>query len=336
MLRRITSVFMLVLFLVSCNAPAASSTPDMDAQIQTAIASTEQAKDSIEASVQQTVVAMQPIPPGTGVPPTPTAFPTVDPSTLTEEELIALIERVVASAYLYADQASTATTTSTSDGTISEEEYYYGYYYYSATEAYIEYAETLINTYMEYYGAYAESAIVTLEAIEQDLNALSQSVEEISNIFAQGAENAQNAIQTLQEKSAAMKEKLTQAKERPSQWKNQAVGNISEREKRFANLAPTDVASDRDGALWQVFDYLDTFKAALKDGKIDPNELKDIAQRAANARASLDKHGGPGAKNMVDGMDRLTRNASRGEWSHARKNMDGFERSMPERPKRRK
>ncbi len=332
-MKQAACILLLIILLSGC--ANSDATPNMDSRVQTAIANTEQAKASIDNAVQQTVTALQPIPAGTGTPPTPTPMPPVDASTLTEEELAAMIETAVANAYLYADQSSSTTTSATADGTITEEEYYSTYYNYYVTEAYIEYAESLINSYVEYYGEYADAAIDSLNAIEQDLNAISESVAEMTSILQQGQSTAQAAIDTINATAAAVKEKAAQIKDLPGQWKDQVDQGINDRENKFMNMAPTDIASDRDGALLQVFDYLDSFKAALGDGKINPTEMFDIAQRAANARASVDKSGGPALKNLLSRLDTLTRNASRGEWSRAGSGLSDFERALPDRPKRR-
>jgi hypothetical protein len=321
-------LFVLTSLTVSCGLP---TNPDnLDAQVQTAIAQTAQAEATFQAAVGQaveaTVIAM---------PPTPTPQPPVDPYTLTEEELAALIDASCEDAAIAYQEASAATTQAASDGSYTEEEIYDTIYYVYDAEAAIAYTEELLSQYYDLYGVYASETLELLYAVEDDLNEMATAMTEVEAILSQGAETASAAIEQINSALEKAQAKADEAKAKAQEYKDKLPGTLDERENRFANLAPSEIAGDRDEAILQVYDYLDIVKAAFADRKVTPDELGQIAQLAANAKAGINQSGGPLLKKFEGNIDGITRNMSRGEWPTAQRDIGGFEASLPSRPARR-
>jgi hypothetical protein len=320
--------FILISLLVACSAPASSD--NLDTQVQTAIAQTAVAAATFQVAVDQAVVATV-----VAMPPTPTPQPTVDPYTLTEEELADLIDTSCEEAIAASTEASTATTQATSDGTYTEDEIYDTIYYVYDAEAAIAYTEDLLNTYYDLYGEYASETLDLLYAVEGDLNELSTTMTEVDAILSQGAETASAAIEQLNTTLETVQTKTDEMQAKVQEFKDKLPAVLDERESSFANLAPTEVAGDRDGAIRQIYTYLDSIKAALGDRKISSTEMGQIAQLAANAKASINQSGGPRLQGFSGNIDTITRNLSRGDWPSAQRDLGGFEASLPSRPARR-
>jgi hypothetical protein len=324
----VITLMILVISTTSCGSPANSD--DIDTQIQTAIAGTAQADATFQAAVDQavesTVIAM---------PPTPTPQPIVDPYTLTEEELAALIDASCEEAADAYEEASTATTQATSDGTYSEEEIYDTIYYVYDAEAAIAYAEELLYLYYDLYGVYASEAIELLYAVEDDLEELATALTEVEAILEQGAETASAAIDQINSAFANAQTKASEVKTKAQEYRDNLSGVLQERENRFTSLTPTEIASDREGAILQTYAYLDNVKAAFEDRKISPDEMGQIAQLGANAQAGISQSGGPLLQGFSGNIDGITRNLSRGDWPTAQRELGGFEASLPSRPSRR-
>jgi hypothetical protein len=328
----IAAKFIILLILVSlltaCGLPTTSD--NVDAQVQTAIAQTAQAEAAFQAAVDQaveaTVIAM---------PPTPTPQPVADPYTMTEEELAALIDASVEEAASASAEASSATTQATSDGVYTEEEVYDTIYYVYDAEAAIAYAEELLYQYYDLYGAYASEALDLLYAVEEDLDEMATAMTETEAILEQGAETASAAIEQINLALENVQTKADEMQTKAQEFKEKLPAALQERENKFASLAPTEIANDRDGALLQVYTYLDSVKSAFADRKISPDELGQIAQLAANAQAGISQGGGPLLKNFGGNIDGITRNLSRGDWPTAQRDLGGFEASLPSRPTRR-
>ena len=321
------TLFILISLLTACGLPTNSE--DMDLQIQTAIAETAMAEATFQAAVGQavesTVIAM---------PPTPTPQPTVDPYTLTEEELAALIDASCEEAAVAYEEASTATAQATSDGAYTEDEIYDTIYYVYDAEAAIAYADELLYLYYDLYGLYASEALDLLYAVEDDLEELAYAMTEVEAILSQGAETASAAIEQIDTTLANAQVKAEEVRTKVQEHKDKLPAALAERENSFLNLAPTEIASDREGAILQAYTYLDSVKAAFEDRKISPDEMGQIAQLAANAKAGIDQGGGPLLQNFSGNIDGITRNISRGEWPTAQRNLGGFEASLPARPRR--
>lgn len=319
----------LAVLLAGCGA-ASAPTLGVDEQVATAVAATATVEagfqNAVADAVAATVVAM---------PPTPTLQPAVDVYELSEEELAALIDESVNAAVVATEASSTATTQAASDGSMTEEELYETAVYVYDAEAAIYYAEELLTAYYDLYGAYADDMLYLLTAMEEDLNELVYVLEEVEDILVQGAEVATAAIDQLNEAAANLMTHVATAQDDRASFLSQVQTSLQDRENTFTNFTPNEIASDLNGTLNQLHDYLDTVKTSFGDRKIDPTEMTQIAQLGANAQASLLANGGPQLQNIGGSIDGLTRQLSRGEWSQANRSLGGFEASLPSRPSRR-
>lgn len=313
-------------FMAACGANA-EPTISVNDQVATAVAATATAEadfaNAVADAVEATVVAM---------PPTPTAQPKVDAYELSEEELAALIDEAVNEAVVASEASSTVTTQAASDGAMTEDEIYETAAYVYDAEAAIYYAEELLALYYELYGPYADDILYLLTAMEEDLDELLYALEEVEELLMLGADAATAALDQLNEAAVNLSQHVAGSQADREELVSQIKANLDERENNFANLAPTEIAGDRNGTLNQLNDYLDTVKAALGDRKIDPAEMLQIAQLGANAQASILANGGPQLQNLSGSIDGLTRQLSRGDWAGASRNLGGFEASVPSRP----
>lgn len=330
------SLLSALILLAACSAPAASA-DNPQATIDAAVQATTQAQSAqqaaIDAAVKATTQAQstQQSNVNQAVQATLTAQPTPDYATLSEEELAALIETAVNQALTDYTATSSSVTQTTSDGTVTTDEV-------SATTTYVNnvynevaYADELIQAYYDYYGDYAEEALATMNAMEQDLSVISSSLDEISTIMAQGAEAATAAIDQLNAAAAAAQTKASDLQTKVKGLQDQVKTGLGQREKSVLDLPANNVADNQLGALNQAHDFLDAFKTSLGDGKFSPDELANIGQLGANARASLQKTGDPKLQGFGDMIGGLSSNAARGEWGKARGSMGDFERSLPAR-----
>jgi hypothetical protein len=310
--------------IISLTLACASTAPTQNPQatIDAAIQGTMQAQGTMQSAVDTAVRA------------TLTAQPTPDVTTISEEELAAMIDEAVAEALADSQSTTTTVASSTSDGAVTTEEAAAATTDVYETANEIAYAEDLIQAYYDYYGEYANEALDTLGAMEDDLAAVTDSLSEIAAIYEQGAEAASAAIEQLNAAAQSIQEKATQASTRAQEWVNQVKTNLGQREKDILDIKPDQVASDRTGALNQAHDFLEGFKSALADGKFSPDELNQIGQLAANARASLKKTGDGPLQGLGGMIENLTRNAARGEWNRARSGLGDFERTLPALPRR--
>ncbi len=325
-----------IMLLAACSQPATTNpqatidaavkaTTDAQqaeqARIDAAVKATTQAQSAQNSSIDQAVQA------------TLSAQPTPNYSDMSAEELAAMIDEAVNK--VVADYATTsaAVTQTTSDGTVTDAEATAAYTYAYEVSYEVAYAEELIQAYYDYYGAYADEALATMNSIEQDLAAMSTSINEIATIMDQGAASATAAIDQLNTAASQAQIKAGELQSKSQGLQEQVKTSLSTREEGLLNLPANNIADNQIGAINQANDFLDAFKGALGDGKFSPDELANIGQLAANAKASLDKTGDPKLQKLGGSIDSLTRNAARGEWGSARKGMGDFERSIPKRRK---
>ena len=142
------------------------------------------------------------------------------------------------------------------------------------------------------------------------------------------AKEAINELNTLVEN---FNNKPADIKEQKQGWTDDVKNELDQREQLMLNLAPTEVATDRLGALESVRKYASELKNSLSDRKISPDELQRIAQLGANADASIRQGGGPQLLDLSDQIGNMTRLASRGDIPKVQAGLPEFERSVNRR-----
>lgn len=291
----------------------------------------------LSACVQPASFGTSPVipagPTATGLPPTVTAIPTVDPLAMSQNQMAAEIETASTDAATASTAAGDFTVQAAADGTITDEEIYTAMTYVYDAEAALAYAEYLLVTYDEYYGEYADDALETLSAIEDDLSTISEDLDTLTSILEQGAETATAALDQLQEAAGNLSDRAAEAQTRIQGFTEQVQAGIDARTQELMNLAPSEIPGSRDEAIEQIYAYLDTVNTALQDSRISPDELANIGQLAANAKAGINANL-PALSNLTGQIDGLTGSLGNGGWGGAPGLVSGFEANLPARPHR--
>jgi len=333
--------------LAACQSAAPTATPaptvDTAATVSAAVQATSAAQASFAATVDAAVKATSAAqttptraaastqPAATPKPSGATATPAASYTTMTEEEMAALIDQAVKEAVTATTTASTTTTSATSDGTVSSGEAQTINVNVSLATEEIAQALALMQGY---YGLYYDLAVETLallQALEQDLNSMSQSLVQITQILAQGQVNTQAAISQLQ--AAATKANTTavnaQAKE-----KNLTKTLQTELDKRATTALaakPTNVPADLKATGQSVSTYIETVRSALGD-KVTKSELSAISLAGANAVAGLSKNGGTQFQGLATSINNTTKQVARGELPKAKSSLGALEQSAKSLP----
>lgn len=336
LVRIFLTLLVLMGILSACGMPAA--TPSTDDVVNTAVAGTQQSQALAQATINATVL--------TAMPATPTAGPTVEYTSLTEEELAALIDQAVAEAVAATEQTTTAVTTTTSDDAVTSEEVVYVYDYYYSAEYYVEYSEQLLNEYYNLYADLAEEMLVELHAIEAELSqmndtlsSIDSSLQEISSTLEQGLAVAEETINqlesTAQTAQTNAQELKSQAEDMMSQLQLDQEGRLLD----ISQIQPNNIPTDRISSLQTAFEFLDAGKLAMGDNKLSLDELTALAQLGANAQAGFQSFGGntgpaggPDLSQFTGKFSEITGQLARGQMPQARGNLDTFERSLGDRP----
>jgi hypothetical protein len=250
---------------------------------------------------------------------------------MTEEELAALIDQSVAEAVAASEQTTASSTQATSDGSVSDSEVDTIEVHLAGVVQALAYADELIAVYSHLYREYATESITALTEIEQDLEVISQT----ATILEQGSQAGNAAIEQLNQAAQNTSTMIDQIQAESQGWSQKVQTEVENRVTALQNLQPTDVTNDQLGALQQVYEYLDALKAALGDKKISPSELSLITQMGVNANASLNLNSGSKLQGLSGKNDGLNNQLTRSQWSHASKDLSGFEASLPTRPPKR-
>ena len=335
-----------VLSLVGCQN--AKATPDVSATVNAAVDATSAAQANLQATVDAAVkatAAAQPtatvvIQPTATVAAQKTAAPTAKPSgaapttaptvnsvTLTEEQLAALIDQSVQEAVAATTAATTSTITSTADSTLTTQEVQAMQTSAAASQAEIDQALALAQAYYDLYADVSSETLVTLQAIEQDLNSMAQSMAQITQILVQGQATAQSAIAQLQAAAAKASSTAQSIQGKAKTWDSAVKTEIDKRATTALNVKPTSIPTDLRGTAQSVTNYIDTVRSALGDSKVSKGELNAISLAGANAVAGLSANGGTQFQGLSSSINGVTKQVARGETQNAKASLGNLEQA---------
>lgn len=329
---------------------APTPTQNVAATVDAAVEATRVAEHSQQATIEAAVSATQTADAAQiSLEPTPTEAageqPTIPPPssdeyvTMTEEELAALIDETVNEAVAATQDAATTAETSASDGTLTQDEVQTVEVVLADAEEAIALAEELIYAYADLYVELAEETLVVLQEVEQLLAettelviAITAVVEDADQMLDQGIEVSAETIEQLVALAEAAGVNAAEIQVQAEGWLEDLQAELEGRATAALAIQPTEIATDRRGAISSAYDYIETVRGALVDDKISQLELSAIAQAGANASASLKAQGGPQLQNLAGSLDDITARIAKGQLPDVQGLLGTLEASLPSLP----
>ena len=249
----------------------------------------------------------------------PTPRPEIDYAALSEMELADEISDSIAAAV---DDIQTATEMQDENAKIKA--------LATVSQGPIARTDEMIRAYIAFYADISPESVESLWRIQDDLDRIISILDEITAATNQDPGSVSKFYEQLE---GALKS--TDLKEKAQTWPVQVQSQIEEREKSYAQIQPqvSEVAHHRVGAFTQAYEFLDAYQTALEDGRFSSNELLEISQIAANARASLYSTGDPQLFDIPVKIDALTSLAIQGQWPKVQEGIFELQRSLPARPR---
>lgn len=304
MKQALISPFLMLLILaalVGCNQATPTAQPNTQATIEAAVAATDIAQAGMQATIDAAVAATtqaqstptQPIPTAApaddvvAVAATPT--PVVEYTTMSEEELAALIDQSVQQAIAASEASAAAASQAASDGSITSDEVQTVEVSVAGAEEAVELAEEMLAVYASLYGDLAEASLEELDDIEAALleiaaatAALNATLQDIDSSLAQGVALAEESITQLETTAQAVQTQAQQLQATHQQVRDALVEN-----------AAPQFAGDPQAALQSVFEFAAAGQQATGDGQISPEEVAQLAQLASAVSGNLTASGNP-------------------------------------------
>lgn len=314
-------------------------TPDAQATIDAAVKATTvaqaNAQATIDASVKATLAAqptltpakVAPSAPAATKPPAATPVPTVNATTLTEEELAALIDQAVAEAIAATNTATTQTATYAADGTLTPQEIAALQAALAMSQSEINQALALMQAYYDLYAQIATETLNLLKAIEQDLNAMAQSLNQINALLAQGQTLTASTVTQVQTYATKTNQAATSAQSKAKTLNATVQAELTKRANAALATKPTSAPTDLRGTIQSVNTYIETVRTALTDSKISKSELQAISVAGANAVAGLNQFAGTQGQTLANAINTMTKQIARGEIPKAKSGLSALEQS---------
>jgi hypothetical protein len=310
-------------------SPIPSTTPDVNATVNAAVAATSAAQNAMQSTINSSVAATV-----TAIPPKPTPTP-FNVDTVTEEEVAAMVDKAVEEAMAASTACATTASNAASDDAITAEEAQAITVSVTASEEAIAEATALAEQYLSLYAEMGEETIALLQQMENDLSTMSTStaeiaatLDEINASLQQGIALAEETITQLEMQAAEIETQVTAMHEKADGWKDKVSTELENRANIASSLQPDQLASDRQGALQQVNQYVSLIKTSFGDGKLSNSEFAGISLAGTNASASIRQFGGAGGDALADRIGSLTRNLARGETPQAFSGLSGLEKEF--------
>ena len=302
-----------------------ASTPDLNATVSAAVSATDEAKNAMQSTIDSSVAKTV-----TAIPPQPT--PTlINVAMVTEEEVAAMVEQEVEEAMQASTECAQTTTTATADDTLTTEELAEIEAAIYASEAAIEEATELAEQYLALYSDVSQEMVAVLQQMESELSTISQStaeiaatLDEINATLQQGLTLAEDTINQLEAQASEVQSQVADVKTKADEWKNRVPQELENRANQIAGIEPDQIATDRQGTINQLSQYIGDLKTSMTDGKISSAELLTIGKSGANVSASLKQFGETGSA-WAGKIDGLTRNVARGEMPQAMNGLKDLE-----------
>ncbi len=338
--RKFLIVFCILVFLAGCSLPGRvtpiptnpsvatevpGETPDLNATVNAAVSATDVAKNAMQSTIESSVAKTV-----TAIPPQPT--PTlINVATVTEEQVAAMVEQEVEEAMQASTECAQTTTTATADDSLTTEELAEIEAAIYASEAAIEEATELADQYLALYSDVSQEMVAVLQQLESELSTMSQStaeiaatLDEINATLQQGLTLAEDTINQLEAQATEIQSQVADVKTKADEWKDKVPQELENRANQIAAFEPDQIASDRQGTINQLSQYLGELKTSISDGKISSSELLTIGKSGANVSASLKQFGETGSA-LAGKVEGLTRNVARGEMPQAMNGLKDLE-----------
>lgn len=298
------------------------------------------------AAAQAPVVAPAPTAAAKPAPATPTPGPTPAYVTMTEEEIVALIDAAVAEAIAASDEAATAVYATTADDALTADEATYIYNYYTYADHYVEEAEELLAAYYDQYDELANEMLAELSAIADELAQLNatlasidQSLQQISATLAQGLAITEETIAQLESAAQTAQAHADKLKAQSQDMATVLQLDQQHRLDEIAQIQPNNIPDDRLSALQSAFSFVDAANGALADDKLTQAELHNLAQLGKNAQAGLPQLNrgaagttGPNLAQLTGKFDQISQQLARGQTAQGRASINQMEHTLGQRP----
>ncbi|OQY18783.1 MAG: hypothetical protein B6I35_12540 [Anaerolineaceae bacterium 4572_32.2] len=308
--------------------PSAAPTENVQATVDAAVEATRKAEESQAATIEASVAATQSAAAAAQTPTeaaqeqlTPTPTPSSEEYTsMSEEELAALIDKAVNEAVAATEEAAAETESATTDGSLSQEEVQAIEETLALAEEAIALAEELIYVYSDLYVALAQEALVVLQETEQLLAettkliaAITEILIDVDQILDQGAQVTPETIDELAALAEAAEANAAKIQTQYATWFDDLLAEFDERAAAALAIPPTEIATNRREAINSAYDYIEAVTSSLADNKISAQELSALTQAGANASASLKAQGGPQLQNLVASLNDITAKIVQGQ-----------------------
>lgn len=332
-LQKLFVVVIGLFFFTACGgrtepAPAPVDEVDVQATVDAAIQATATAEAQLQEVVDTAVSAAVDDAVADALEATAEAMSTPIPpeeiATMSEEELAALIEQIVADAAVATESYADATTQATADNTVTTAEVQtIEIYVYGAEEA-IALAEEMLYLYNDLYADLTYAAINDMDALIAELDELNQNLteivivlDEINTTLASGLALAEETIAQLETAAANAMTQAVAAQTQAQAWQQLVQAEIANRTVSLDSIQPQMVAATRQEAINQTVSYLTTVQNAFSDEALSLAELNAIAQMSADTVASLQSQGGPQLQTLAAGIDAATMQMAAGNLNGA-------------------
>ncbi|MCX7840485.1 MAG: hypothetical protein N2559_13690, partial [Anaerolineae bacterium] len=218
------------------------------------------------------------------------------------------------------------------DGTLTPQEIVALQAVLAMSQTEIAQALALMQAYYDLYAEIATETLNLLKAIEQDLNAMAQSLNQINALLAQGQTLTATTVTQVQTYATRANQAAASAQSKAKTLNATLQSELTKRANAALATKPTSAPTDLRGTVQSVNTYIETVRAALADNKINKSELQAISVAGANAVAGLNQFAGAQGQTLANSINAMTKQLARGEIPKAKSGLGALEQSARSLP----
>jgi hypothetical protein len=178
----------------------------------------------------------------------------------------------------------------------------------------LDYAVYLAETYEAFFAYLSSGSIDEVYALVEDLEEIEALLNDVVALLETGRANPQEALAELEPLVGQLEASAESAALESELWQDQVRVLVEQRIADVTGVQPNLSADSRAAAIKLATDFAEDLRAAAADQVFTQDEMRKIAQSAANATAALDQHGGPLLKDLAGIIEQAAVSSALGQF----------------------
>lgn len=194
----------------------------------------------------------------------------------------------------------------------------------------LDYAVYLAETYEEFFAYLSSGSIDELYALFEDLEEIEALLFDAVALLESGGASPQEGLAELEALVSQLNALADSAALETGLWQDEVRALVEQRIAETTGVQPNLSAENRAAAIKLAMDFTEDLRAAAADQVFTQEEMRGIAQSAANATVALDQQGGPLLKDLARIIEQASASSAAGQFGELQGFMSDLDSLIPD------